>query len=81
MSTSTVTDLQVLDAESAASLTRRVKSEFLEMPGLHLRALQAARLWAIGPGESAAILDRLVEDGFLWKRRDGSYLRTHGCES
>jgi DNA-binding MarR family transcriptional regulator len=74
VSLSTTTGKQV-SAESAASLTRRVKGEFLEMPGLHLQARQAARLWALEPGESAAILDRLVEDGFLWKRRDGSYLR------
>jgi hypothetical protein len=61
--------------EPVAGLIGRAMGEFLEMPGLRLVPAQAARLWAVDRGVSEQILDRLVEAGFLWKRRDGSYLR------
>ena len=56
-------------------LRHRVRAEFLEMPGLRLRPNQAARLWAVEGAMTMRILDDLVESGFLWKTRDGSYLR------
>lgn len=56
-------------------LRHRVRGEFLEMPGLRLRPSQAARLWAADRAMTTQILDDLVECGFLWKTRDGSYLR------
>ena len=56
-------------------LRHRVRAEFLEMPGLRLRPSQAARLWAADRAMTTQILDDLVESGFLWKTRDGSYLR------
>ena len=56
-------------------LRHRVRAEFLEMPGLRLRPNQAARLWAVEGAMTMQILDDLVESGFLWKTRDGSYLR------
>jgi DNA-binding MarR family transcriptional regulator len=56
-------------------LHHRVRAEFLEMPGRRLRPSQAARLWAADRVMTTQILDDLVESGFLWKTRDGSYLR------
>jgi DNA-binding MarR family transcriptional regulator len=57
-------------------LRHRVRGEFLEMPGLMVEPTQAARLWATDRAMTTQILDDLVESGFLWKTRDGSYLRT-----
>lgn len=56
-------------------LVDRVKSEFLEMPGLRLTIDQAARLWALDHQTSRRILDRLTAAGFLLRTRDGAYLR------
>lgn len=75
MSVSTMSHNLERDADQVASLTRRIMSEFSEMPGLQLQLHQAARFWAVDPVESAAVLERLVKDGFLRKRRDGAYLR------
>jgi len=76
--TNAVVKESVLDHEIAkdlAPLLRRARSEFMEMPGLRLAPAQAARLWAIDRSISQQVLDRLVEAGFLWRTRDGSYLR------
>ena len=56
-------------------LLHRVRSEFLEMPGLRLTPAQAARLWAVDRQTSERILDRLTVAGFLLKNREGAYLR------
>jgi len=57
-------------------LSRRIRSEFLEMPGLSLTPAQAARLWAIDRHTTERLLDELAAGGFLVKNRSGSYLRT-----
>jgi hypothetical protein len=64
-----------MNAPQADALLRRATGEFLEMPGLRLLPSQAARLWAIDAVTSQLILDRLVETGFLWRTRDGAYVR------
>jgi hypothetical protein len=46
------------------------KREFIEMPGLRLTAAQACRLWTLEPPLGAALLDRLVADGFLLRTGD-----------
>lgn len=56
-------------------LLRRIRSEFLEMPGLRLTPAQAARLWALDRPTSERVLDGLTVTGFLLKSRDGAYLR------
>jgi hypothetical protein len=61
--------------EHVIRLFHRVRSEFLEMPGLRLAPMQAARLLAIDVRLSERILNRLVAEGFLCKTRDGAYLR------
>ena len=52
-------------------LERRVRDEYLEMPGQRLTAAQASRLWDIEQTVGADVLDGLVEGGFL--RRVGPY--------
>ena len=60
---------------SITFLLQRIRSEFLEMPGLRLTPAQAARLWALDRPTSERVLDGLTVTGFLLKRRDGAYLR------
>jgi hypothetical protein len=55
-------------------LLRRVRSEFLEMPGLKLTSVQAQRLWGLDRATSEAILTRLAEDRFLAQTTDGSFM-------
>jgi hypothetical protein len=53
-------------AEDAfAGLLRRVRAEYLEMPGLQLTTAQAARLWALDAAVCREVLMRLVESHFL----------------
>ena len=62
------------DAAVAATV-HRVKAEFLEMPGLRLTVAQAARLWNLDEGQSAAVLAFLVEMHFLVRTRNAAYSR------
>ena len=43
----------------------RIRSEYIEMPGLVLTLPQAARLWSLSESRSALLLSMLVETGFL----------------
>ena len=60
--------------DNIAPLLHRVRSEFLEMPGLRLTPSQAARLWSLDQGTSVRILDGLTATGFLSRNRNGAYL-------
>jgi hypothetical protein len=55
-------------------LINRVRSEFIEMPGLRLRVDQAQRLWNLDRASCETILHSLVEAKFLG-RVDGVYGR------
>jgi hypothetical protein len=54
---------------------RRVQSEFLEMPGLRLTEAQARRLWGLDEASCGALLGALVDAKFLFKTRDGAFMR------
>lgn len=54
---------------------RRIKSEFVEMPGLRLTGPQAQRLWGLEPDFCDAILGALVDARFLLRTGDGTYVR------
>jgi hypothetical protein len=60
--------------DTITSLVHRVRSEFLEAPGLRLTPAQAARLWALDRSTSDHVLDRLTSAGFLAKNKDGAYV-------
>ena len=53
----------------------RLRSEFLEMPGLRLTAEQAHRFCGVERTACTVALDALVEEHFLSTRPDGSYVR------
>jgi hypothetical protein len=53
----------------------RIRSEFLEMPGLRLTSEQIHRLCGVERGACAEILGVLVRDRFLRMNPDGTYTR------
>jgi len=57
----------------AASITQRIRAEFLEMPGLWLTPHQLQWLCGVGPAMCQAVLDTLVGDGFLALNHHGAY--------
>lgn len=75
MATGEVPLVDYLRDEGMTPLLRRIRSEFLEMPGLRLTSAQAARLWALDRQTSERLLDGLTMAGFLLKNREGAYLR------
>jgi hypothetical protein len=52
---------------------RRVKGEYLEMPGLRLTPAQAQRLWGLDRESCQTLLGALVDAKFLYKTRDGAF--------
>jgi hypothetical protein len=54
---------------------QRVTAEYLEMPGLRLRAEQVQRLCGIEPTMCQTALDALVKWKFLSLKPDGHYVR------
>ena len=54
---------------------RRVQGEFLEMPGLRLTEAQARRLWGLDAASCDALLGALVDSNFLFRTRDGAFMR------
>ena len=62
-------------SELSASETARIRAEYVEMPGLSLTALQAARLWGLDTARSKQALSMLVDSEFLLCDRQGLYRR------
>jgi hypothetical protein len=57
-------------------LLKRIKGEYLEMPGLRLTAAQAQRLWGLERTSCDALLAALVDTKFLFRTRDGAFVRS-----
>jgi hypothetical protein len=53
----------------------RIRGEFLEMPGLRLTDRQAQRLMGLDAGLCAMLIAELMEERFLFRTRDGSFMR------
>ena len=47
------------------AIAERVRSEFIEMPGLRLTARQAARMWGLDGPSCGAVIDILIRSSFL----------------
>jgi hypothetical protein len=60
---------------SREEVLRRVRGEFLEMPGLRLTEPQARRLWGLDATVCDALLSALVDSNFLFRTRDGAFMR------
>jgi hypothetical protein len=52
-----------------------IRAEYAEVPGLHLTKPQVQELWALDPWVCDALLDALVDAGFLRRTRDDAYVR------
>jgi len=59
---------------------RRVQGEFLEMPGLRVTEAQARRLWGLDAASCDALLGALVDAKFLFKTRDGAFMRVESAQ-
>jgi hypothetical protein len=57
------------------TLVQRVRSEFLEMPGLRLTPQQAARLWHLDSARCQQIIDVLVGSAFLRWTSSGALVK------
>ncbi len=56
-------------------LVKRIRGEFLEMPGLVLTARQAERFWGLDTERCQALLAILIQSGFLTVTRNGAFIR------
>ncbi|OFV91855.1 MAG: hypothetical protein A3G76_13455 [Acidobacteria bacterium RIFCSPLOWO2_12_FULL_65_11] len=56
-------------------LLHRIRSEYLEMPGLRLTRPQAQRLWGLDERTCSRLLESLAEAKFLRRTDDGNYAR------
>jgi hypothetical protein len=65
-------------SRSIQEVVRRIRGEFLEMPGLRLTPEQARRLWRLDEIACDAVLGALVDARFLAKTRDGAFIRQDG---
>lgn len=61
--------------QTSEDVLRRVQGEFLEMPGMRLTEAQARRLWGLEAAICRELLETLVNDQFLFRTRDGSFMR------
>ena len=60
-------------------VVRRIRGEFLEMPGLRLTEQEARRMWRLDETACEAVLGALVDARFLAKTRDGAFIRHDGA--
>ncbi len=60
---------------------QRVQGEYNEMPGLRLTPAQAQRLWGLDRAACDALFGALVESKFLFRTRDGAFVRTEYIRS
>jgi hypothetical protein len=64
------------------TMLKRIRGEYLEMPGLCLTMAQAQRLCGVERTLCQRVLGTLVETGFLCIKKDGTYARvTEGANS
>jgi hypothetical protein len=62
--------------QSHDDVLRRVRGEYIEMPGLRLTTAQAQRLWGLDRASCDALLGALVDAKFLARTRDGAFVRS-----
>lgn len=62
-------------APDLRELTRRIRAEYVEMPGLRLTERQARRIWNLDEVRCEAVLRALMDAQFLRRTTDGAYIR------
>jgi len=63
------------ESRGIQDVVRRIRGEFLEMPGLRLTPQQAQRLWRLDQTACDAVFGALVDARFLARTRDGAFIR------
>ena len=58
------------------TVLRRVRAEFVEMPGLRLTPAQAMRLWGMDRDLCGRVIDALIDSSFLRWTPSGAVTRT-----
>jgi hypothetical protein len=58
------------------TVIQRIRSEFLEMPGLRLTPAQAARLWGMDEPSCQQVISILVRSAFLRWTSSGMVVRS-----
>jgi hypothetical protein len=66
---------QEITMTAPQDIVERVRSEYLEMPGMRLTPRQLQRLCGIGPSVCDAVLESMVANRFLTVKPDGTYVR------
>ena len=66
---------RLAERTALAELLRRIRSEYLEIPGLILTRQQARRLWALDEGTCDLALELLIDARFLRRTAQGYYVR------
>ena len=61
-----------------SELVRRIRGEFLEMPGMRVTPEQARRLWSLDRATCVATLESLFTSGFLARDANGRYHKAQG---
>jgi hypothetical protein len=56
------------------ALAARIRAEYREMSGLQLTFAQARMLWQLDPATCSAVLQSLVDEGFLIGTSDGRFI-------
>jgi hypothetical protein len=64
-----------MSTENLGDGVERVRSEYIELPGLSLTLTQAQRLWALDRVTCDRLLGELVRTHFLWKTESECYVR------
>jgi hypothetical protein len=60
------------------AVLRRVRAEFVEMPGLRLTPAQATRLWGLERDACHTVIDALIASSFLRWTATGALTRADG---
>lgn len=63
-------------SQALDDVLRRVQGEYIEMPGLRLTLAQAQRLWGLDRTACDTLLGALVDAKFLFRTRDGAFVRS-----
>jgi hypothetical protein len=64
-----------------STMLKRIRAEFLEMPGLQLTLEQVQRLCGVDQALCQAVLDALVDAKFLRVKSNGVYARATDGEA
>ena len=60
------------------AVVRRIRAEFVEMPGLRLTPAQAIRLWGLEREAFHAVIESLIGSSFLRWTTSGAITRAEG---